>query len=160
MQILEIRTLRGPNYWSGYWKKLIVMRLDIGDYEDKPTDTIDGFYGRMVELMPSLKTHGCSYQEEGGFLRRVEEGTWAGHVIEHFALEFQTLAGMDTGYGRTRETSEKGIYNVVFSYMEEEVGRYAGRASVQLFLDIAEGKDICQIRESIACEVQRMREIR
>jgi cyanophycin synthetase len=160
MQILEIRTLRGPNYWSGYWKKLIVMRLDIGDYEEKPTDAIQGFYDRTVELMPSLRVHGCSYQEEGGFLRRVEEGTWAGHVIEHFALELQTLAGMDTGYGRTRETSERGVYNVVFSYMEEEVGRFAGRAALQLFLDIAEGKEICEIRESIARDVRRMREIR
>ena len=160
MEILEIRTLRGPNYWSGYWKKLIVMRLDIGDYEDRPTDAIEGFYDRMVDLMPTLKTHGCSYQEEGGFLRRVEEGTWAGHVIEHFALELQTLAGMDTGYGRTRETNERGIYNVVFSYMEEEVGRYAGRAALQLFLDIAEGKPVDEIGKDIAHDVQRMREIR
>ena len=160
MQILEIRTLRGPNYWSGYWKKVIVMRLDIGDYEDKPTDAIEGFYDRMVELMPTLRTHGCSYQEEGGFLRRVEEGTWAGHVIEHFALELQTLAGMDTGFGRTRETSERGIYNVVFSYMEEEVGRYAARAAVQVFLDIAEQKPVDEIRARIARDVQRMREIR
>ena len=137
MEILEIRTLRGPNYWSGYWKKLIVMRLDIGDYEDRPTDAIEGFYDRMVQLLPSMKSHGCSYKEEGGFFRRVEEGTWAGHVIEHFALELQTLAGMDTGYGRTRETGERGVYNVVFSYMEEEVGRFAGRAGVRLFLDIA-----------------------
>src|ERR1051325_9907436 len=160
MQILEIRTLRGPNYWSGYWKKLIVMRLDIGDYEERPTDAIVGFYERMIELMPTLKVHGCSYQEEGGFLRRVEEGTWAGHVIEHFALELQTLAGMDTGYGRTRETSERGIYNVVFSYMEEEVGRFAARAAVQVFLDIAEQKSIDEIRDRIADDVQKMREIR
>src|SRR5437867_4174512 len=160
MEILEIRTLRGPNYWSGYWKKLIIMRLDIGDYEDKPTDKIDGFYGRMKDIMPSLVSHGCSYQEEGGFLRRVEEGTWAGHVIEHFALELQTLAGMDTGYGRTRETDERGVYNIVFSYMEEEVGRFAGRAAVQLFVDIAEDKPLNDIRESITWEVQRMREIR
>ncbi|MFN6963033.1 MAG: cyanophycin synthetase [Pyrinomonadaceae bacterium] len=160
MNILEIRTLRGPNYWSGYWKKLIVMRLDIGDYEEKPTDRIEGFYERMNELIPSLYTHGCSYQEDGGFLRRVEEGTWAGHVIEHFALELQTLAGMDTGYGRTRETGQRGIYNVVFSYMEEEVGRYAGRAAVRLFLDIAEGKPIEEIRRSIDDDVQKMREIR
>ncbi|HEY2865651.1 MAG TPA: cyanophycin synthetase [Pyrinomonadaceae bacterium] len=160
MQILEIRTLRGPNYWSGHWKKLVVMRLDIGDYEDRPTDAIEGFYGRMIGLMPTLKIHGCSYQEEGGFLRRVEEGTWAGHVIEHLALELQTLAGMDTGYGRTRETNERGVYNVVFSYMEEEVGRYAGRAAVQLFLDIAEEKAVDEIRDSIARDVQRMREIR
>ena len=160
MEILEIRTLRGPNYWSGYWKKLIIMRLDIGEYEQRPTDKIAGFLDRMREVMPSLQTHGCSYQEEGGFLRRVEEGTWAGHAIEHFALELQTLAGMDTGYGRTRETDEKGIYNVVFSYLEEEVGRYAGRAAVRLFLDIAEGRDLDEIGTELANEIQEMREIR
>ncbi|HTH50317.1 MAG TPA: hypothetical protein VL501_00190, partial [Pyrinomonadaceae bacterium] len=160
MDILEIRTLRGPNYWSGYWTKLIVMRLDIGRYEKKPTDKIDGFYDRMVEVMPTLSSHGCSYKEEGGFLRRVKEGTWAGHVIEHFALELQTLAGMDTGYGRTRETSEKGVYNVVFSYVEEEVGRYAGRAGVRLWLDLADGKNLDDIKQTIADEIQEMREIR
>ncbi len=160
MEILEIRTLRGPNYWSGYWKKLTIMRLDIGAYEEKPTDKIDGFYGRMVEVMPSLVTHGCSYQEEGGFLRRVEEGTWAGHVIEHLALELQTLAGMDTGYGRTRETDDKGVYNVVYSYTEEAVGRFAGRAAVRLFLDLAENRPIEEITEALAKDIQEMREIR
>ncbi len=160
MEILEIRTLRGPNYWSGYWKKLIIMRLDIGDYEDKPTDKLDDFYNRMVEVMPTLQTHGCSYQEPGGFLRRVEEGTWGGHAIEHFALELQTLAGMDTGYGRTRETEEKGVYNVVYAYTEEEVGRFAGKAGIQLFLDLAEGKPLNEIKDSIAAHVQKMREIR
>ena len=73
MEILEIRTLRGPNYWSGYWKKLIIMRLDIADYEEKPSDKLTGFYERMVEVMPSLESHGCSYSEPGGFLRRVKE---------------------------------------------------------------------------------------
>ena len=160
MNILEIRTLRGPNYWSGYWKKLIIMRLDIGDYEQKPTNKIKGFFGRMKKVMPSLQTHGCSYQEEGGFYKRVKEGTWAGHVIEHFALELQTLAGMDVGYGRTRETSESGIYNVVFAYFEEEVGRYTARAAVSLFLDLAEGKPVEEIEQTLASEVQEMREIR
>ncbi len=160
MEILELRTLRGPNYWSGYWKKLIIMRLDIADYEDKPTDKIDGFYDRLKDTVPSLVSHGCSYQEEGGFLRRVEEGTWAGHAIEHFALELQTLAGMDTGYGRTRETGEKGIYNVVYSYLEEEVGRFAGRAAVRLWLDLAEGKPVKQIKADVANDIQEMREIR
>ncbi len=160
MNILEIRTLRGPNYWSGYWKKLIIMRLDIGDYEQKPSNEIEGFYERMKDLMPSLVKHGCSYGEDGGFLRRVEEGTWAGHIIEHFALELQTLAGMDVGYGRTRETSDKGVYNVVFAYFEEEVGRYAARASVRLFLDLAEGKPVEEIRQTIEKEVREMREIR
>lgn len=160
MEILEIRTLRGPNYWSGYWKKLIIMRLDIGDYEEKPSNKIRGFYRRMNEVLPSLYSHGCSYGEEGGFLKRVRRGTWAGHIIEHFALELQTLAGMDVGYGRTRETSVSGIYNVVFGYHEEEVGRYAARAAVRLYLDLAEGKKIAEIKESIEKEIREMREIR
>ncbi len=160
MKILEIRTLRGPNYWSGYWKRLIIMRLDIEDYEQKPTDKIEGFYERLQEVMPSIQTHGCSYQEEGGFLRRVRQGTWAGHVVEHFALELQTLAGMDVGYGRTRETGEAGIYNVVFAYFEEEVGRYAARAAVRLFLELAEGKPGEEIKQTLADEIQEMREIR
>ncbi|MBX3292456.1 MAG: cyanophycin synthetase [Acidobacteria bacterium] len=160
MEILEIRTLRGPNYWSGYWKKLIIMRLDIGVFERKPTNKIKGFYERMVEVMPSLSTHGCSYGEEGGFLRRVREGTWAGHAIEHFALELQTLAGMDTGYGRTRETGEKGVYNVVFSYVEEEVGRFAGRVAVRLWLDLAGKRPIDEIKAELAADIRRMREIR
>ncbi|MEQ1922109.1 MAG: cyanophycin synthetase [Pyrinomonadaceae bacterium] len=160
MEILEIRTLRGPNYWSGYWKKLIIMRLDIGVYEKKPTNKIKGFYDRLLDVLPSLQSHGCSYGEPGGFLKRVEEGTWAGHAIEHFALELQTLAGMDTGYGRTRETGEKGIYNVVYSYLEEEVGRFAGRAAVRLWLDLAEGKDLTAIKEGLAADIREMREIR
>ena len=160
MKIHEIRTLRGPNYWSGYWKKLIIMRLEIGEYEDKPTDKIEGFYERMNEVLPSIQNHGCSYKEEGGFNQRVIEGTWAGHVIEHFALEMQTLAGMEVGYGRTRETGEKGIYNVVFAYAEEEVGRYAARAAVRLFLELAEGEPLDVIRQTLADEIQEMRVIR
>lgn len=139
---------------------MIIMRLDIGDYEEKPSNKIKGFYKRMNEIMPTLYSHGCSYGENGGFLKRVKEGTWAGHIIEHFALELQTLAGMDVGYGRTRETSDKGIYNVVFAYHEEEVGRYAARASVRLFLDLAEGEKIEKIKESLEKEIREMREIR
>jgi cyanophycin synthetase len=160
MKIQEIRTLRGPNYWSGYWKKLIIMRLDIEDYEQKPTNKIKGFYGRMKAVLPTLHSHGCSYGEEGGFLKRVKEGTWAGHVIEHFALELQTIAGMDVGYGRTRETSDPGVYNVVCAYMEEEVGRFAARESVKLFLDLAEGRDVKEIISEFTEKVQEMREIR
>ena len=123
MRILQTRALRGPNYWSVHRQQLIVIRLDLEEYEQKPTDTIPNFLERMQTLMPSLYEHRCSYDDPGGFFLRVEEGTWAGHVIEHFALELQTLAGMDTGYGRTRETSTPGVYNVVFSYIEEEAGR-------------------------------------
>ncbi len=160
MRILDIKALRGPNYWSGYRNKLIVLRLDLEEFEQRPTDKIENFSTRLAELLPSLHQHGCSYQTPGGFLRRVEEGTWAGHVIEHLALELQTLAGMDTGYGRTRETSHAGVYNVVFSYIEEDAGRYAARAAVQFFTNLAAGTALAELKLPLAADVQRLREIR
>ncbi len=118
MKIENIQVLRGPNIWSTNRKKLIQMRLNLEELEHKPTNTIDGFYVRMKALLPGLYEHRCSPGVPGGFFQRVEAGTWMGHVIEHIALEIQNLAGMDAGYGRTRETKTKGIYNVVFNYIE------------------------------------------
>ena len=160
MKILELKALRGANYWSNRWKKLIVMRLDIGEYEDRPSDKIPGFTERLNELIPSLKTHTCSYGYEGGFLQRVSEGTWAGHIIEHIALEMQTLAGMETGFGRTRETNDKGIYNVIFSYIEEKAGLYTAGESVKLFIAIAEGKSNEELKKQLSGNIQKLREIR
>ena len=160
MKILELKALRGANYWSNRWKKLIVMRLDIGEYEDSPSDKIPGFTERLNELIPSLKTHTCSYGYEGGFLQRVLEGTWAGHIIEHIALEMQTLAGMETGFGRTRETNDKGIYNVIFSYIEEKAGLYTAGESVKLYIAIAEGKSIEELKKQFNGNIQKLREIR
>lgn len=160
MKILDIRAMRGPNYWSVNWTKLVVMQLDIGDYEQKPTDAIPDFLPRLRELLPSLQEHRCSYDDPGGFFRRVEEGTWAGHVIEHIALEIQTLAGMDTGFGRTRGAGREGVYNVVFSYIEEEAGRYAAPASVDLFVGLADGTDMDELRQMLQERLRRLREIR
>lgn len=160
MRILEKRAMRGPNYWSTYWKNLILIRLDLEDYEDKPTDLIPGFRERIEEAMPSVRLHQCSYYQEGGFLRRVAEGTWAGHVIEHIALELQTLAGMDTGFGRTRAAAVPGVYNIVFNYFEEECGLYTADAAVEVFLDIAEGLPMNLLKEKINLHVKNIAEIR
>jgi cyanophycin synthetase len=160
MKILDLKALRGANYWSNRWKKLIVMQLDIEEYEEKPSDKIPMFMERLVELIPTLSTHTCSYGYEGGFLQRVSEGTWAGHIIEHIALEIQTLAGMDTGFGRTRDSSGRGIYNVVFSYIEEEAGLYAAKESVNLYLAIAEGKPMDDLKQQFEKIIQMLREIR
>ena len=141
MKILGIQVLKGPNIWSTNRKKLIQMRLDLEDLEQRPTNKIDGFRERIEKLMPSLYTHRCSPGYEGGFFERVDEGTWMGHVIEHIALELQSLAGMETGYGRTRETKTPGIYNVVFSYIEETVGVYAAEASVSIAEKLIAGED-------------------
>lgn len=132
MKILKTQTLRGPNYWSIRRQKLIQMRLDLEDVADKPSNLIPGFYEELVAILPSLVEHYCSKDHRGGFLERVREGTYMGHIVEHVALELQELAGMPVGFGRTRETSTPGVYNVVFEYVYEEAGRYAGRAAVRL----------------------------
>ncbi|MBW2960457.1 cyanophycin synthetase [Mesonia aestuariivivens] len=155
MKIREINALRGPNYWSIKREKLIVMILDLEDLEERPSDKIEGFYDRLQHLLPSLYIHHCSEGHEGGFLERVKDGTWMGHVIEHIALEIQTLAGMDTGFGRTRDYGEKGVYHVVFSYVEESVGRYAAEAAVKICEAIIDAKPY-----DLEADVQRMRELR
>ena len=138
MKILKTLTLRGPNYWSIRYKKLIVMRLDLEDLAEKPSNEIPGFYEGLVGIMPSLIEHFCSPGHRGGFLERVKEGTYMGHIIEHIALELQELAGMTAGFGRTRETSTPGVYNVVYDYVEEQAGRYAGRSAVRLCQSIVD----------------------
>jgi cyanophycin synthetase len=120
MKIEDIKVLKGPNYWSVRRLKLIQMRLNLEELEQSPTNKIDGFLERLEIMFPTMYEHRCSEGVPGGFFKRVREGTWMGHVIEHIALELQTLAGMNCGFGRTRTTGEEGIYYVVFSYMEED----------------------------------------
>jgi len=141
MKILGIQVLKGPNIWSTRRKKLIQMRLDLEDLEQRPTNKIEGFRERIEKLMPTLYNHRCSPGHAGGFFERIDDGTWMGHVIEHIALELQTLAGMETGFGRTRETKTPGTYNVVFNYIEETVGVYAAEASVRIAEALIAGDD-------------------
>ncbi len=155
MKILKIQALKGPNIWSVRRKKLIQMRLDLEEMEQKPTNLIPGFRERIEALLPSMYSHRCSEGVEGGFFMRVDRGTWMGHVIEHIALEIQTLAGMNTGFGRTRQTKTEGIYNVVFSYTEEEVGLYAAEASVRIAEALIAGTDY-----DLDADIQAMRKLR
>ncbi len=155
MKIREINAMRGPNYWSVRRNKLIVMVLDLGKMEELPSDKIPGFSDRLKKMFPSMYSHRCSVGEPGGFFQRVDDGTWMGHIIEHIALEIQTLAGMDTGFGRTRDYGERGVYNVVFSYMEENVGRYAAEASVKICEALIAGEEY-----DLEPDIQRMRELR
>ena len=114
MKILSTAVMKGPNYWSIRRHKLIVMKLDLEEMEDMPTNKIPNFRENLEKMIPSLYEHRCSEDHAGGFFKRVEEGTWMGHVVEHVALELQTLAGLDTGFGRTRSTNTHGVYNVVY----------------------------------------------
>jgi cyanophycin synthetase len=155
MRIREINAMRGPNYWSVRRHKLIVMVLDLEEMEELPSNKIDGFTDRLEKMFPSMYSHRCSVGTPGGFFQRVEEGTWMGHIIEHIALEIQTLAGMDTGFGRTRDYGERGVYNVVFSYLEESVGRYAAQAAVDICQALIDNKEY-----DLEATIQRMRELR
>jgi cyanophycin synthetase len=141
MEILELKVMRGPNYWSGYRKELIVMKLDLQELEELPTNRIDGFADRLEAMMPSLYSHRCSEKKPGGFFERVRQGTWMGHVIEHIALELQSLAGMPCGFGRTRSAQDKGVYWVVFSYVVESAGLFAAKAAVRMASRLANDEE-------------------
>lgn len=147
--------MRGPNYWSIRRHKLIVMVLDLEELEESPTNKIDGFAQRLKDMFPTMHGHRCSIGEPGGFFQRVDEGTWMGHVIEHIALEIQTLAGMETGFGRTRGTGNHGEYNVVFAYTEEKVGVYAAKSAVRIARALIDGEEY-----DLDEDIQDMRELR
>ena len=155
MKILEIKVLKGPNYWSVRRPKLIQMKLDLEEMEKHPTNSIPGFRQGLEKLLPSLYEHRCSVGAPGGFFQRVDEGTWMGHVIEHIALELQTLAGMNCGFGRTRGAGEEGVYYVVFSYMEEDAGVYAARAAVRIVEAL-----VANTTYTLDEDIQKLREIR
>lgn len=138
MKILKLQTFRGPNYWSIRRHNLVEMRLDLEALDRVFSDEIPGFYQGLVEALPSLEEHFCSEGHRGGFFERLKDGTLMGHVIEHVALELQSLAGMPVDFGRTRESSTRGVYRVVIEYQNEAAGRYAARAAVRLVQSVVD----------------------
>ncbi|MFT5285039.1 MAG: cyanophycin synthetase [Planctomycetota bacterium] len=154
MNILEHRALRGPNRHSRY--PAILMLLDLGELEERSSEKIIGFTDRLVARLPSLQSHRCSVGEPGGFIQRMNRGTWAGHIVEHVALELQCLAGMEVGYGKTLDTSTTGIYKVVYRYRDEAAGLLAGREAVALVEATIEGNafDV----EAVVAQLQELRE--
>jgi cyanophycin synthetase len=130
LRIIETRILRGPNYWAR--EPVVRMVVDLGILEDFPSNKIPGFTDALVELLPSLEDHACSLGRRGGFITRLRDGTWAGHIAEHIALELQNLAGTDVRHGKTRSTGEHGQYNVIYEFREEAVGIDAGKLAVRL----------------------------
>ena len=133
MKILETRVYRGPNLYA--LRPVIRLKADLGELEQYPTAKLPGFVDRLLELMPTLRDHTCSYDEPGGLVRRMteDEGTWLGHVLEHVALELQCLAGTRVTYGKTRSRGlPLGQYHVIYSYLEETVGLRAGEIGLRL----------------------------
>ncbi|MFZ6675186.1 cyanophycin synthetase [Undibacterium sp. Xuan67W] len=121
IEFLRVTHLRGPNIWT--YRPVIEAWLDIGTLEDFPSNTLPGLYERLTAWLPGLVEHRCSEAKRGGFLERLKEGTWAGHILEHVVLELQNLSGMRTGFGQTRSTSETGVYKMAFRTRQEQVGK-------------------------------------
>ncbi|EJE49352.1 cyanophycin synthetase [Acidovorax sp. CF316] len=123
IQLLRINYLRGPNIWT--YRPVLEVWLDLGVLEDHPSHTLPGLNERLTAWLPALIEHHCGVGERGGFLQRLEEGTWCGHVLEHIVIELLNLAGMPTGFGQTRSTSQRGVYRMVFRARDEQVARVA-----------------------------------
>ncbi|HYY45612.1 MAG TPA: cyanophycin synthetase [Candidatus Angelobacter sp.] len=136
LKILESQVLRGPNYWS--YEPAIRLLVDLGTLEHWPSNTLPAFTDGLIDLLPGLKDHGCSLHRPGGFIERLRDGTWMGHVAEHVALELQREAGGSTTRGKTRRAGTPGHYNVIYGYSEEQVGLAAGKLAVRLINHLVE----------------------
>jgi cyanophycin synthetase len=123
IKLLRINYLRGPNIWT--YRSVLEVWLDLGELEDCPSNKLPGFNERLTAWLPALIEHHCGVGERGGFLQRLQEGTWCGHVLEHIVIELLNLAGMATGFGQTRSTSQRGVYRMVFRARDEQVARVA-----------------------------------
>jgi cyanophycin synthetase len=123
IKLLRINYLRGPNIWT--YRAVLEVWLDLGALEDFPSNLLPGFNDRLLALLPALLEHHCGVGERGGFLQRLNEGTWTGHVLEHVVIELLNLSDMPTGFGQTRSTSKHGVYRMVFRARDEQVARTA-----------------------------------
>lgn len=137
MKINELRALRGPNYYSN--DPVIFMQLDLQELETKPTNLVSDFKTNLEKMLPSLYEHKCSIGSVGGFFERVSTGTWAGHVVEHIALELQSLIGHEVAFGKTFTMDEPGIYNLVYRYLDEATGLRAAELSVNIVEKLFDG---------------------
>jgi len=137
MKFVSTNVFVGPNVWAGF--PVIRHVVDLGALEDWPSAKLgETWIEGLVEALPGLREHGCSYREPGGLIRRLREGegTWLGHVAEHVALEIQGVAGSDVTFGRTRGTGVHGQYNLVYEYRQRDVGLEAGRLAIQLLMNL------------------------
>jgi cyanophycin synthetase len=153
-QVLERLALMGPNLYAH--RPCIKWKVDIGAYEERPTNTIDGFFDTLRTILPSLIEHRCSEGVRGGFFTRVEEGTWLGHVMEHVALELQSLAGIEVGFGRARSAGPPGVYNVIYECEERETGILAGELAIELVECLVAGESF-DVETNVA-ELRRLYE--
>jgi cyanophycin synthetase len=153
VDILRLVSLQGPNYWS--YRSVLETWVDIGAFEDKPSNLIPGFSQRLATWLPGLIEHHCTVGVRGGFLMRLDEGTWMGHVLEHIAIELLTQVGFTSGFGKARETSTRGVYKVVIRSVNEIVTRQAMLEARELLMAAIEDRAF-----NVAGTILKLQELR
>src|SRR5215210_509829 len=138
--IKRIKVLSGPNIWA--YRPVLEIHTDIGKYEELPSNKLHGFTERLAEVIPTLWEHRCSEGRPGGFLERLRVGTYMGHIVEHIILELQSLAGMDAGFGRTRQTQHYGEYRIVVDYKDPDAAKMCAYLAIEIAERCAEGLPI------------------
>ena len=153
--IRDIIALRGPNIWT--YRPVFEAWIDIGEFEDYPSNKLPGFTERLTAFLPSLIEHRCSRDERGGFIARLHEGTWIGHILEHVALELMTMAGLPGGFGRTRETTERGVYKLAIRNWHDDVTRIALEQGIALILAAVDDQpfDVADVVDTLRRKVDR-----
>ena len=121
MKIERIRPMTGPNVYS--YKPVLLMRLDLGELVERETREFNGFNERLLTILPGIEQHHCSLGRPGGFVTRLNEGTYFGHVVEHVALELTELCGIGKTHGKTRHDTGS-IYNVAIEFQAEKASKY------------------------------------
>jgi cyanophycin synthetase len=152
MQIRKIIPLMGPNIWAN--SPVIEAWVDLGHFEDFPSNTLPGFNDRLMSWLPSMEEHFCGVGVRGGFFQRLRGGTWLGHVLEHVTIELHGLSHVPRGFGRARETSERGVYKVVVKVDDPSFGEACMRSGRELILAAVEDRPF-----DVQAEVKRLREL-
>ena len=137
LRLTTLHSTRGKNFWS--LRPVTRIDLQVGAYEDISSADVPGFTSRLVAAMPGLVEHRCSIGERGGFVLRLRRGTYAPHIIEHVALELQTMIGHDVGFGRTRGGDVDGEYTLVFEHLHEQVGLRAAALALEVVQQAFDG---------------------
>jgi cyanophycin synthetase len=152
MEIRKTFGLNGPNIWAN--SPVLEAWVDLGRFEELPTDKLPGFTERLMNALPSLIEHRCSIGERGGFWQRLQTGTWLGHVLEHVTLELQSLTHAPVGWGRARETQESGVYKVVVKCEDTRFAEHCLRSARELIMATVDGKAF-----ELETELARLREL-
>jgi cyanophycin synthetase len=132
VSIHGMRVLRGPNLFA--YMPVLQVTLDIGPFEQQPSSNFPGFTERIVGWLPGLQTHECSLNRPGGFIERLQRGTYLAHIVEHVAIELQSMMGFDVTFGRALNTDRRGVYDVIVAYKEEEAAREAFETALRMTL--------------------------